>query len=381
MSTTSGYNMLCLEASCGLLQITNNKEPREEVQEIANPVRWMRAMANHQQHTEQDLRQLMDVCGNTLDRTDRHLRQIEAAYNRLVQGAQYVYEQMEAKEQISGDWVRNELTVSANAYQVFTRQVWEAIIEHSKTSELHRVHEVTQVARMHDAVAFLLEANLARNVHLMEFQDNIEKWAADHQEKVETLEQQQNEDRDRMASLEQWLARAQGELLRVATTVPLPTTPAGRAQPTQNPGAPPTRLVLGSPLLGGTQQRRQRPPAVPATPQGLRDTGGVGSGGSPPRPPRRAASPSPSPPPREDNNDLYERNLPTGRPPPGTREPTQGQLATMLTPGEIAQLVGAGIVAAQAIGQPVREAQIRTSRLKMENRAKFDGKSPTAFNQ
>jgi len=50
---------------------------------------------------------------------------------------------MEAKEQISGDWVRNELMVSANAYQAFTRQVWEAIIEHSKTSELDRVHEVT----------------------------------------------------------------------------------------------------------------------------------------------------------------------------------------------------------------------------------------------
>jgi len=40
---------------------------------------------------------------------------------------------MEAKEQISGDCVRNELMVAANAYQAFTRQVWEAIIECSKT--------------------------------------------------------------------------------------------------------------------------------------------------------------------------------------------------------------------------------------------------------
>jgi len=162
MSTTSDYNMLRLEAPRGLLQITNDEEPREEALEIANPVGWIRAMANHQQQAEQDLRQLMDVCGNTLDRTDRLVRRIEAAYNRLAQGAQYVYEQMEAKEQISGDWVRNELMVSANAYQAFTRQVWEAIIEHSKMSELHRVHEATQVARMHNAVAFLSEANLAR---------------------------------------------------------------------------------------------------------------------------------------------------------------------------------------------------------------------------
>jgi len=153
--------MLQLEAPRGLLQITNDEEPQEKTLEIANPVGWMWAMANHQQQAEQDLHQLIDICGNTLDHTDRRIRRIEAAYNRLAQGAQCVYKQMEAKEQISGDWVRNELMVSAHAYQAFTRQVWEGIIEHSKTSDLHRVHEAIQVARMHDAVAFLSEANLA----------------------------------------------------------------------------------------------------------------------------------------------------------------------------------------------------------------------------
>jgi len=258
---------------------------------------------------------------------------------------------MEAKKQISGDWVRNELIVSANAYQAFTGRVWEAIIEHSKTSDLHQVHEATQVARMHDVVAFLSEANLAQNVHLMEFQGNVEKWAADHQKKVETLERQRNEDQDRMASLKQQLAQAQDELLQVATAVPLPATLAGRTRPTPSPGALPTRLMLGSPLFGGTQQRRQRSPAVPATspPHRPQGTGGAGRGGPPPRPPQRGAPPSPSPPPSEDDNDLYAWNLPTGRPPPGAREPTQDRLATMLTPGEIAQLVGAGIVAAQAV--------------------------------
>jgi len=186
-----------------------------------------------------------------------------------------------------------------------------------------------------------------------------------------------------MASLEQRLAQAQNELLRVATAVPLPATPAKRTRPTPSPGAPPTRLMLGSPLLGGTQQRRQRPLAVPAMspPHRPQGTGGAGRGGPPPRPPQRGAPPSPSPPPSEDDNDLYERNLPTGRPPPGAREPTQNRLATMLTPGEIAQLVGAGIVAAQAIEQPERGAQVHTSRLKMENPEKFDGKSSSTFNQ
>jgi len=53
----------------------------------------------------------------------------------------------------------------------------------------------------------------------------------------------------------------------------------------------------------------------------------------------------------------------------------------MLTPGEIAQLVGAGIAAAQAVEQPERGAQVHTSRLKMENPEKFDGKSSSTFNQ
>jgi len=69
-----------------------------------------------------------------------------------------------------------------------------------------------------------------------------------------------------------------------------------------------------------------------------------------------------------------------GRPPPNTEEPTWERLATMLTPEEIARLVGAGIAAAQVPARLV-ENQVRTSRLKMENPAKFDRKNPTAFNQ
>jgi len=380
MSTTSGYNMFRLEAPCGHLQITNDEESQEEALEIANPVGWMRAMANHQQQAELDLRQLLDLCGNTMDRTDRRIRKIEAAYNRLSQGAQYVYEQLEAKELISGDWVRNELMVVANAYQAFTRQVWEAIIDRTTTEEVQRMHQTTQITRMHDAVAFLSEVNLARNTHLVEFQGNVEKWAADRQQKVEAHERQGNEDRRRMTDLERQLANARDELTRVATTVTLPATPPEPTRP-RHPAArepsesAPTRLTLGSLLLGGTARRR-RPPALPALPtQG-------GSGGSlpPPRPPRRPAPPSPSLAPSEGDDDLYKQNLPAGRPPPGSAEPTTGQLATMLRPEEIARLVGAGIAAARL---PPRQAepQIRTSRLKMENPEKFDGKSSANFNQ
>jgi len=93
---------------------------------------------------------------------------------------QYVYERIEAKEQIADEWVTNELMVAANAYQTFARQVWEAIIEWTQKAEVQRLHQATQVTQMHDAVAFLGEANLARNRHLVEFQGNVEKWAANH---------------------------------------------------------------------------------------------------------------------------------------------------------------------------------------------------------
>jgi len=53
----------------------------------------------------------------------------------------------------------------------------------------------------------------------------------------------------------------------------------------------------------------------------------------------------------------------------------------MLMLGEIAQLVGAGIVAARTVEQPERGARVHTSRLKMENPEKFDGKSSSTFNQ
>jgi len=105
----------------------------------------MRALANHQQQAEQDLQRLAESCGNTIDRMDRRIRLIEAAYNKLAQGTQYVYEQIEKKEHIVEEWVRNELMVATNAYQNFIRQVLEAIIERTNGVEAQHLHEATQV--------------------------------------------------------------------------------------------------------------------------------------------------------------------------------------------------------------------------------------------
>jgi len=109
---------------------------------------------------------------------------------------------MEAKEEIAEAWVRNKFTAATNAYQTFTRQFWEAIIERTKEAEVQRLYQATQVARMKDAVAFLGEADVARNQHLTLFQGNVEKWATDHQQKVDSLERERRRDQVRMARLE-----------------------------------------------------------------------------------------------------------------------------------------------------------------------------------
>jgi len=43
----------------------------------------------------------MDVCGNTVDRMDHRIQWIEKVYYKLSQGTQYIYERMEAKEEIA----------------------------------------------------------------------------------------------------------------------------------------------------------------------------------------------------------------------------------------------------------------------------------------
>jgi len=218
MSITSDFNMLRLEAPCNLLQITQDKESTQASLEVSNPAGWMRTMASHQEQAEQDLCQLLDPCNNTVDRTDRRIHAIERAYGKLVQETQYRYERMEANEAVAEKWVRNELMVTANVYQTFDCQVWEAIIERTQEAEVQRLHQTTQVTRMHHAITFLTEANLARNQNMATFQGNVEKWAQAHQKKVNDLEQTQ--------------AGTQENLVKVATQVPLPESPKRTTRPT-----------------------------------------------------------------------------------------------------------------------------------------------------
>ena len=131
MSTASDFNMLRLEAPRDISTIASGSEPTEETIEIAKPASWLRSLAHQQEQAAQDLRQLYEACGNKFDPNDQRYRNIEKAYTALYNGCRYVYNQAQSNTKISEDWIRSELAVAANAYQTFSRQVWQGIIEHT----------------------------------------------------------------------------------------------------------------------------------------------------------------------------------------------------------------------------------------------------------
>jgi len=45
------------------------------------------------------------------------MQQIEEAYRTLAEGTRYVYDRVNANEEIAEAWVRNELANAANPYQ------------------------------------------------------------------------------------------------------------------------------------------------------------------------------------------------------------------------------------------------------------------------
>jgi len=410
MSTTSDFNMLRLEAPRDVLQITDGTAPSGEAVEISNPAVWVRTMVRHQQQAERDLGQLAELCGNTIDRTDRRIQRIEQAYQTLAEGTRYVYDRVHANQEIEEAWVRSELSAAANAYQTFAQNVWQAIIERTQEAQQQQVGQAMQLARIKDALSFLSEADLARSHHLATFQGNVESWAAAHQDKV--------------AALQKELKDARQDIQRLATRIPLPTAtpspappsppppplgqrwrspprlpstsapgpssptasehdqalardrevlaalrrttprPAAAPAPTGPTAYPPLRYPI--PLNFPAPTRRIRPPAIPpipaehaTPPQWAAGGGGFG------RPPPRAPSTPPLPPTPQDHQ----------RAPSPPRETETAQLTE-----DMVRIIAEGVARAQ----PQREERTEralVSRLKMKSPESFDGKSTTNFNQ
>jgi len=80
MTTSSDFNMLRLEASCDLLQITDGTPRPEQAVEIANPTVWVRTLVHQQRQAESNLQRLTELYDDAYDRTDQRTREIEQAY-------------------------------------------------------------------------------------------------------------------------------------------------------------------------------------------------------------------------------------------------------------------------------------------------------------
>jgi len=159
--TSSDFNMLRLEAPRDLVQITEETPAPEQALRVANPAVWVRTIARQQQQVKNDLRQLTELCGNTIDRTDQRMQQIEKAYRILAEGTRYVYDRVNANEEIAEACVHSELANAANVYQTLAQNVWQAIMERTTDDNQRQICQATQLTRVNDALAFLNEANTA----------------------------------------------------------------------------------------------------------------------------------------------------------------------------------------------------------------------------
>ena len=250
--------MLRLEAPRELAQITDGTPQTENAVEIANLAVWVRTLARQQRQAEEDMQRLIEACGDTVDRTDQRIQRVERAYHDLTEGTRYVYDRMNANEEVAEAWIRSELAVAANAYQTFAQNVWAAIIERTNEAAQQQIGQATQLARINDALAFQTEANIARNEHLATFQGNVELWAAEHQQRVEYLETQ--------------LRNAQEAIKRVAAAVPTAASPPpawrspARAPSTSAPTSQqPVAQRLGSPFPLHPDRIRRNPLLLPTT--------------------------------------------------------------------------------------------------------------------
>ena len=161
MSASADFNMLRLEAPQDLLQITDGIPALEQAIELANPTVWVQTMARQQRQAESDLRQLTELCGNMIDRTDQRMQRIEEAYRTLAEGTQYAYDRVHTNEEIAEAWVHTELANAANAYQTLAYNVWQAILEGTNEDNQRHICQATQLTRVNHALAFLAEANTA----------------------------------------------------------------------------------------------------------------------------------------------------------------------------------------------------------------------------
>jgi len=170
--------MLRLEYPRTATDLVTNALANNESVELPNPPAWIRQMAGMYRQAQRDLLQYRRLLGEAYDRNSVQIQTIERNYDALTEAVRYLYQQAQADQSASQDWVQTELIQVANAARDFTTDVWQEMATHAEDVPRANHYQAVQLTRLDDALALLQSANHHRNQQQAAFQSNVENWAA-----------------------------------------------------------------------------------------------------------------------------------------------------------------------------------------------------------
>ena len=130
--------------------------------------------------------QYQRLLGEAYDCTNVQIQTIERNYDVLTDTIRYIYQQVQADQTASQDWVQTELIQVANAARDFTMDVWQEMAVHAEDVPRANHYQAVQLTRLDDALALLQSANHHCNQQQAALQSNVEDWAV-RQEHTTTL--------------------------------------------------------------------------------------------------------------------------------------------------------------------------------------------------
>jgi len=92
-------------------------------------------MAGMYRQAQRDLLQYQRLLGEAYDRSSVQIQTIDRNYDALTDAIRYLYQQAQADQSASQDWVQTELIQVANAARDFTMDAWQEMAIHAVESD------------------------------------------------------------------------------------------------------------------------------------------------------------------------------------------------------------------------------------------------------
>ena len=379
-AASSNVDMLRLEYPRSITEIVEFTVVNDETVEVHDPPVWMTQMIHQYTSARRDLVRLYEACGNTFDRNDRRIRDIEQNYQVLADGIRYVYDQAKSDSVVTRDWIQTELTATAQATQEMSQQLWQVILAKNEEDEKRDLLQGQERSRLQDALAFHQAAAIQRDHEMAAYRRNLEAWAEKQQATTQQLMAGQQ-------ALQSEVAAAQAAVRQVATqaTAPqaaipsflqaVPSRPPRTSRPTVAADIEGTGTTRGAPpaqIPAATATVTEAPAAQPPRPEA---TGGAAGAppNQPPRPPVAGAAGAPPPGGSPGGSTPSTPTSRGGHDGDDNRENRNAREAR-----EFAQILAEAMATAQQ-DRPQPAQRTTVAKLKIKEPEKFDGKPKTPF--